>query len=116
MLMNQVIVTVGYIKHHILMMKELLLLLILILMLMRMVMLGPHHLLLTPKLQHLSMRIRMFRQHECWARSGPVFGHEPARFVPNSTRITQRFWAHGPCPPLRRLIRVAMQTLPPISA
>ena len=42
-LVNQVIVTVGYVEHHILMVNE------------RLLMLGTHHLLLAPKLQHLPM-------------------------------------------------------------
>lgn len=42
-LVNQIIVTVGYVEHHILMVNE------------RLLMLGPPHLLLAPKLQHLPM-------------------------------------------------------------
>ena len=127
MAVNQVIITtVGYIEHHILMMmmkKLLLLMLMLMMMLMllmmmmlMMMMMGPHHLFLAPQLKDLTVRIRMLSQHKRWARSGSVFGYEPTRLVPHSTSITQRFRAHGPRPPLRRLVRRAMQALPPVSA
>ena len=57
----------------------------------------------------------MLRQHECGARSGPVLRHQPARLVPHPTRITKRLRAHGPGPPLRRLICCAMQAFSPVT-
>ena len=126
MVVNQVIITtVGYIEHHILMMmmKKLLLVMLMLMLLMMMMMMmlmmmmmGPHHLFLAPQLEDLTVRIRMLSQHKRWARSGSVFGYEPTRLVPHSASVTQRFWAHGPGPPLRRLVRRAMQALPPVSA
>ncbi|WVY90926.1 hypothetical protein V8G54_036440, partial [Vigna mungo] len=74
------------------------------------VLLGPHHLLLPPQLQHLAVRVRVFCQNKRWACRGSVLGHEPPRLVPHSTRVTQRLWAHGPGSPLWCLVRGAMQT------
>ena len=75
-----------------------------------------HHFLLPPQLQHLAVRIRVLRQNKRWARRGPVLWDEPARLVPHAARIAERFWAHGPSPPLRGLVRGAMQALPPLAA
>jgi len=75
-----------------------------------------HHFLLPPQFQHLAVRIRVLRQNKRWARRGPVLWDEPARLVPHAARIAERFWAHGPSPPLRGLVRGAMQALPPLAA
>lgn len=57
------------------------------------------------------MRVRVLRQHESWARRGPIFGHQPARLIPHATGIAQCLRAHGPGSPLWGLVRRAMQAL-----
>jgi len=108
MLVNQVIITtVWYTKHHILMVMKKLLVLVLLL--------SSYHLLLSPELKHLTVRIWVFSEHKCWASCRPVLRHKPARLVPYTTRIAQRLWPHGSSPPLRRLIRGTMQALATIA-
>lgn len=102
-MMNQVIVTVGYVEHHLLM-KELVV-----------VLLGLNKLLLPSNLQNFTVRIGVLGKHERRAGRGPVFGHKPPRLVPNPARIAEGFRAHGSRSPLRRLVRCAVETLPPFA-
>lgn len=103
MLMNQVIIGIGYIKHHVLM-KELWLL-----------MLGPKEFFLPPDLQDFPVGIGVFGEDKRRAGCGPVLGHEPARLVPHTASVAERFRAHGPGSPLRRLVRVAVETPPALA-
>lgn len=71
------------------------------------------HLLLPPQLQNLPMRIRVPRRHERRARRRPVLRHKPTGLVPHAARIAQRLRPHRTRPPLRRLLRAAVQAFPP---
>ena len=72
----------------------------------------PLNFLLSPHLQNLPVRVRVPRRHECRARGGTVFGYKPARLEPDPARVAQRLRAHGPGPPLRRLLGGAVEALP----
>jgi hypothetical protein len=70
------------------------------------------HLLLAAQLQHLAVGVGVLGHHERRARRRPVLRHEAARLVPDAARVAERLGAHGPRPPLRRLVRLAVQAPP----
>jgi hypothetical protein len=70
------------------------------------------HLPLAAQLQHLAVGVGVLGHHERRARRWPVLRHEAARLVPDAARVAQRLGAHGPRPPLRRLVRLAVQAPP----
>ena len=102
MVMNQVIVTVSCAENGGLTKKLV-------------VWMRPLNLLLTSEFQHLPMRVRVFRGHKCRTRGGSVFGYQPTRFVSYPTCIAQSFRTHRPGPPLRGLLRRAMQAPPAVA-
>lgn len=85
-------------------------------MVMYELMVGLRHLLLPPQLHNFPMRVRMFRQHERRTRRRPVLRHQTPGFVPNAASVAQRLRAHWASPPLRRLVRGAVETPPLLRA
>ncbi|BAS94935.1 Os05g0520401 [Oryza sativa Japonica Group] len=72
------------------------------------------HLLLAPQLHHLAVGVGVLGHHERRARRRPVLRHEPPGLVPHPARVAQRLGTHGPRPPLRRLVRLAVEAPPPL--
>lgn len=101
MLMNQIIIGIGYIEHHV-MRKELMLVLVFDL----------SNFLLPPNLKHFAVRIGVFSEHKSWASSRSIFRNETSRLVPYTTSIAKCFRTQWSCPPLWCLIRSTMKTLP----
>lgn len=73
----------------------------------------PLHVLLPPQLQNLPVRIRVPRRHKRRARRRTILRHQPPGLEPHTTRIAQRLRPHRPRPPLRRLLRAAVEAFSP---
>ncbi|KAK1307993.1 hypothetical protein QJS10_CPA09g02077 [Acorus calamus] len=53
----------------------------------------------------------MDRRDERRARRGPVLGEQPSGLITHPARVAKRLGSHGPGPPLRGLLYLAMQAL-----
>lgn len=84
----------------------------LLLLLLLLQLLLPHHLFLSPELQHLPVRVGVLSQHECWARGRPVLRHKSAGLVAYAAGVAERFRSQRSCSPLRRLLWRAVRAPP----
>ena len=66
-----------------------------------------------PHLYNLPVRIRMKLRRKSRAISRAILWNKPPWLVPHATRVTQRLRSRWSRPPLRRLIRSTVLTLPP---